>query len=217
MFFQEMMSKNTETYKEPLSLMPQSVKDRRMSFNLFNLQNPLLADLQPLHKVCSKESLSLRSHKVYTEDYLLGGDQQQQDERVPSKRQQSVRKPLPTLKSLAKENKKLQRLLRISLKQRQKVESVKAAKMMHISDSSYNTSFGSEIVMNATINGDSSSNKQNSSKQNGNKSSSHNNLPPGFKKKIKKPRSQFFAQENVDLEESDMDYCSEAESCDQEN
>lgn len=86
--------------------MPQEgARDRRMSFNLFNFQNPLLADLLPFRKVSSKDSLSLRSHKVYTEDCLLG--KAEREERAMTRRPQPVQKPLPTLKSLAKENKKL--------------------------------------------------------------------------------------------------------------
>ena len=128
-------------------------------------------------------------------------------------RLQQVRKPLPTLKSLAKENKKLQRLLRISLQQRQDpVESI-AANLMHISDSSYNTSFGSEIVLNATINGDSSSNSKESQKvKKSSNSRSRSNMPARLKRKVKKHRSQFFAAENVDLEESELSYYSEVES-----
>lgn len=71
--------------------------------------------------------------------------------------------------------------------------------------------------MNATINGDSSSNHEKISKRSGSKGKSRSNLPLGLKKKVKKHRSQFFAQENVDLDESELSYCSEGESCDQEN
>ena len=110
-----------------------------------------------------------------------------------------VRKPLPTLKSLAKENKKLQRLLRISLNQRvnkpDMVESV-AANLIHITDSSYNnTSFGSDLRLNSSIAPDSASSaaKEKSKSSKRAKSGAESPHPKDFKKKAKNLRSQFFA------------------------
>ena len=66
----------------------------------------------------------------------------------------NVRKPLPTLKSLSKENKKLQRLLKISLAQREqnpKSEKSVAAAIIQMTDSSYNSSLGSDLRMNTSL------------------------------------------------------------------
>ena len=128
----------------------------RISFSLFNMRDPLVPDVYDGKKNQQNfkkraDSISFASRKKFTEDLEV------KKVIASPKRTHQVRKPLPTLKSLAKENKKLQRLLRISLNQREEGgggnigESV-AGNFIHVSDSTYNnTSFGSEIKMNTSI------------------------------------------------------------------
>jgi len=69
--------------------------------------------------------------------------------------QADLRKPLPTMKSLAKENKKLQRLLNISLthsKLEDKAAECNGPNLVPISETSYNyMSVRTEFKMNASI------------------------------------------------------------------
>lgn len=64
-------------------------------------------------------------------------------------------RPLPTFKSLAKENKKLQHLLKISLRQpvdwNDPVQSVNARLRPHDDTSYNNTSFGSDLRLNQSL------------------------------------------------------------------
>ena len=173
---------------------------------IFNIQDSIAesfrepVDTKPRKRTPSSSALS---RKKFTEDV----------ETVPQPVDKpikiSVRKPLPTLKSLSKENKKLQRLLQISLAQRSqdpKSESVAAANIQ-LSDSSYNSSLGSEPAMNKSLAGDSQSSiLGKESKQRPGSSRRLSRKPQANTsnaKKAENPRSQFFAQENVDLEESE--------------
>lgn len=182
-------------------------KNRSMSMTpIFNIQDSIAesfrepVDTKPRKRTPSSSALS---RKKFTEDV----DTVQQPVDKPIKI--SVRKPLPTLKSLSKENKKLQRLLQISLAQRSqdpKSESVAAANIQ-LSDSSYNSSLGSEPAMNKSLAGDSQSSiLGKESKQKPGSSRRLSRKPQATTsnaKKVENPRSQFFAQENVDLEESE--------------
>ena len=182
-------------------------KNRSMSMTpIFNIQDSIAesfrepVDTKPRKRTPSSSALS---RKKFTEDV----DTVQQPVDKPIKI--SVRKPLPTLKSLSKENKKLQRLLQISLAQRSqdpKSESVAAANIQ-LSDSSYNSSLGSEPAMNKSLAGDSQSSiLGKESKQKPGSSRRLSRKPQANTsnaKKVENPRSQFFAQENVDLEESE--------------
>jgi len=108
------------------------------------------------------------------------------------------------MKSLAKENKKLQRLLNISLRSScldDKAQEGNGPNLVPVSETSYNNmSVRTEFKMNASMNECPSQDKSKASGvEDGQKSASQ----PGLKKKIRKHRSQFFARKQVDLEESE--------------
>ena len=133
---------------------------------IFNVQDSIAASFkEPIEKNNEKirvqtPSSSQISRKKFTEDKADTANRV--IDRPIIRNGGVVKKPLPTLKSLSKENKKLQRLLQISLAQRshdKKSESVAAnAANIPMSDSSYNSSLGSDLCMNKSLAQDSSKN-----------------------------------------------------------
>ena len=125
-----------------------------ISRNKFNFS--LFGDLKE-HRLLTKSKRADSIKRCLSSRKVFKDDQDSEPELVKTRKSQNSRKPLPTLKSLAKENKKLQRLLKISLNQRQQtdfqtIESVHANLHFHNSDSSYdNTSLGTDFALNHSI------------------------------------------------------------------
>jgi len=120
--------------------------------HIMDIRDSLVEELKQ-----GRRRLHLRRSSTPTSS-KLASKKFKEDEMVPKKieqpKQTEIKKILPTMKSLAKENKKMQRLLNISLKHRHEDNAAEGngPNLVPITDSSYsNMSVRTEFRMNTSI------------------------------------------------------------------